>query len=1015
MAGQYRFKDSNGNIVAQISASVGGVISFSGSQVDFSQANTISLGEVQMAGTASNALLLDGFDSQAFAFTSSIHPFTASIAGTNTFTSSATARLNSIETISASNISRLNSIETITASVNTLNTTQTSRLDSLEAKTGSLATTGSNTFIGTQTITGSLYISSDLIVQGSSSLQNITASAVSIGTNIINLNTANPAIRYAGLSIGDSGSIGSSGSFLYDSVQDEFIFVHRGANTTVTSSVLLMGPQTYDSIGNETYLTTNRLPKGAGNEHLIDSNISDTGTLVTINSVTASFTGSVGIGTTTPTSKLDIYGASGNGNPIFKVIGTSAADSFNYAGTILNPSLGSGRNYALFIGKALNTKDSAYIGFNHSGTDGSDSNFVNIGHFNNDYMLNIKGNGFVGIGTTNPTQALSVSGSISLGNLSAALNFTGGGNARFLEIGSAGDALLVTHASGFGVGYFGYQSADDRLVVACDNGAGANKIDFIVNAGGTTGGGTNNLSGVLPAMRINSSGSVGIGTTSIASSDVRLDVYKSGSAGWNPRLLVRDQNFASFLGVYNQKAGVFAHTSALDGWADLYVNTIDGGFGAGNNGKVIFGGMCILANGNVGIGVTDPAWKLHIQGTTGTSIQDALMTLKNTAASNTTGILFVNSGNTSSFNDLAGIYAKIQSGSAKGYLGFYTRNSDGSNADVNERLRISAEGYVGIGITNPSRMLQVKSNSEGQTAGISGATYGIRFDNGGTNSPSMSTIHGTDSTLVGSYQSIMLNGLDVRFGTSDTERMRIASNGNVGIGTTNAGGKLTISRATEAQDYQLQLRVVGGIADGNYDGITFTQGAAGATPLGSIRMKYASSGYPGFGIYTRSASAAETERLSISNAGQVTTPFQPASKAGLSSSTSFGANSTIVFNDTSGNHFNIGGYYNTSNGMFTAPVAGVYIFSACVIYQSMPNGQPMDDAFYIYRNSTLVTYSFRRAEYEAGYTGNGGYYVDHANTLLNLAAGDTVSIRNNRALDVHGNTNYCFFYGYMLG
>jgi hypothetical protein len=284
MAGQYRFKDSNGNIVAQISASVDGIISFSGSQVDFSQANTISLGEVQMAGTASNALLLDGFDSQAFAFTSSIHPFT----------SSTNSRLNSIETISASNISRINSLETTSASVDTLNTTQNSRLDSLEAKTGSLASTGSNTFIGTQTITGSLYISSDLIVQGSSSLQNITASAVSIGTNIINLNTANPAIRYAGLSIGDSGSIGSSGSFLYDSVQDEMIFIHRGANTTVTSSVVLMGPQTYDSIGNETYLTTNRLPKGAGNEHLIDSNISDDGTTIKLR-LSTEVTGSLSV------------------------------------------------------------------------------------------------------------------------------------------------------------------------------------------------------------------------------------------------------------------------------------------------------------------------------------------------------------------------------------------------------------------------------------------------------------------------------------------------------------------------------------------------------------------------------------------------------------------------------------------------------------------------------------------------------------------------------------------------
>ena len=286
MAGQYRFKDSNGNIVAQISASVGGAIAFSGSVVDFSQANNVILGNVQLAGTASNALLLDGFDSQAFAFTSSIHPFTASIAGTNTFTSSATARLNSIETISASNIARISSLETTSASVDTLNTAQNTRLTNLEIKTGSLATTGSNTFYGTQTITGSLYISSDLIVQGSSSLQNITASAVSIGTNIVNLNTANPAIRYAGLVIGDSGSIGSSGSFLYDSVQDEMIFVHRGANTTVTSSVVLMGPQTYDAIGTEIYPTNNRIQKGTGNEHLVNSNISDDGTTIILNSNT---------------------------------------------------------------------------------------------------------------------------------------------------------------------------------------------------------------------------------------------------------------------------------------------------------------------------------------------------------------------------------------------------------------------------------------------------------------------------------------------------------------------------------------------------------------------------------------------------------------------------------------------------------------------------------------------------------------------------------------------------------
>jgi hypothetical protein len=175
---------------------------------------------------------------------------------------------------------------TQTTGYSTFSSSVNSRVANFESNSGTYATTGSNTFIGTQTITGSLFISSNLVVQGSSSLQNITASAVSIGTNIVNLNTATPAIRYAGLVIGDSGSVGGSGSFLYDSVQDEMLFIHRGDSSVVTSSVALMGPETYDNLGNETYLTTNRLPKGTGKEHLVDSNITDTGTLITLGSNT---------------------------------------------------------------------------------------------------------------------------------------------------------------------------------------------------------------------------------------------------------------------------------------------------------------------------------------------------------------------------------------------------------------------------------------------------------------------------------------------------------------------------------------------------------------------------------------------------------------------------------------------------------------------------------------------------------------------------------------------------------
>ena len=155
-------------------------------------------------------------------------------------------------------------------------------ISSINSKTGSYATTGSNSFYGTQVFSGSVYIANDLIVQGSSSIQYISASSVSIGTNIVQLNTANPSVRFAGLTIIDSGSVGGSGSFLYDSLQDEFIFVHRGNGTNITSSHFVLGPETYDSLGNESYLTSNIIPKGTGKEHLIDSCIFDNGTTTCI-------------------------------------------------------------------------------------------------------------------------------------------------------------------------------------------------------------------------------------------------------------------------------------------------------------------------------------------------------------------------------------------------------------------------------------------------------------------------------------------------------------------------------------------------------------------------------------------------------------------------------------------------------------------------------------------------------------------------------------------------------------
>jgi hypothetical protein len=208
--------------------------------------------------------------------------FSASAASLTSYSSSAASAQNTYSSSVATSLS--SSVATINANILTLSTSVDSRLDAVENTNATQATTGSNIFIGNQTITGSVFITQNLVVQGSSSLQNITASAVDIGTNIVELNTATPAVRFGGVSVQDSGSFaGVSGSLFWDSFNNNWLYVQPSASGEgYNSAILIAGPMNTGSLGSEIGITTGYIPVAVGANHIGDSNITKSGTEITI-------------------------------------------------------------------------------------------------------------------------------------------------------------------------------------------------------------------------------------------------------------------------------------------------------------------------------------------------------------------------------------------------------------------------------------------------------------------------------------------------------------------------------------------------------------------------------------------------------------------------------------------------------------------------------------------------------------------------------------------------------------
>jgi len=373
------------------------------------------------------------------AATASLNSFSASVL---TFTSSAATRLGALEAATASLYTatssfsgRVGALETYTSSLNN--------------KTSSFATTGSNTFIGTQTISGSVLQSGSFTSTGTLTaqtlvIQTITSSVVySSGSNIFGNDVANSQTF--------TGSVNITGSLSLNSI-------------TIPTSASLAS--TYLQLAGGTLTGT---LGGTSASFSGTMNADSYGIAGAVQAITWT-TNTLRLGQGTYWQNIELWA---NGSSKLTIASTGAATisapTTDYALTVNGTALW---YTARFIGSA--TTGQSYGPSITAGTNSSDQSFIVQNKAATSNYFVVRGDGNVGIGTSSPLGLLQLFGA----EVAAYKTYTGQGNT------GGGDAIINAYRLD---GASNYLRVTDIVALGDDtNNRGSSIRLMVTNTSGVT-------------------------------------------------------------------------------------------------------------------------------------------------------------------------------------------------------------------------------------------------------------------------------------------------------------------------------------------------------------------------------------------------------------------------------------------------------------------------------------------------------------------------------------------------